>query len=430
MPTGSGKSLLWQLMSLIDCETNAVNVLVVPTKALSDQVVYQCKEKRIPYVIYDGSKRYATSDVNGLLILAVEHCGHDACLQLLRDLQTKERLARVFVDEAQCLISWSSWRQEMLQVVLLNELKVPIVYLTGTFPPDMKLKFMAQVNAHAHVLRAPSMSRDNLKLSVITASSRDINIEICKALVGKKFNRDTYNADLTTERAIVYTFTITDCQQLQQYLNDHGVNAVIYHSRLDSDQRNDNYSQWKQGEAPVMVATSAFGMGIDYPNVSCVIAQYGSYSLLDLYQAFGRAGRNGKLADCIVVTCNNALDVLKNKRVIGNNHTNGELVMIEMVNEYNNNNNCRRKAMMKYLEGRDDVDTCISMLSTYVALCDNCESVYKRPQLFFDGSNVNQLRRSSLEYVEPSHIDFDENEVEVEVEEKKLQRPIAPGKYL
>ena len=299
LPTGGGKSVCFQIPCLMQA---GICIVISPLISLMKDQVEHLKSKGIKSVAITSGMSKNEVDV------ALGNCiyGNYKFLYLsperLQNKMVQERIRQmnvnlITVDEAHCISEWGyDFRPSYLHIAEIREVipDVPILALTATATADIiddiqdKLLF-----SEKHLLQS-SFVRENLSYVVI-------NTENKKTKLVKILNH-------FKSSAIVYVGSRKETKEITQLLRTHNISSDYYHAGLDMDIRNQKQEKWTHNEIRVMVATNAFGMGIDKENVRVVVHINTPTSLEAYFQEAGRAGRDGKLAYAILLT--NKSDVI------------------------------------------------------------------------------------------------------------------------
>jgi ATP-dependent DNA helicase RecQ len=305
LPTGGGKSVCFQIPCLMQ---DGICIVISPLISLMKDQVEHLKSKGIKSVAITSGMSKNEVDV------ALGNCiyGNYKFLYLsperLQNKMVQERIRQmnvnlITVDEAHCISEWGyDFRPSYLHIAEIREVipDVPILALTATATADIiddiqdKLLF-----SEKHLLQS-SFVRENLSYVVI-------NTENKKTKLVKILNH-------FKSSAIVYVGSRKEAKEITQLLRTHNISSDYYHAGLDMDIRNQKQEKWTHNEIRVMVATNAFGMGIDKENVRVVVHINTPTSLEAYFQEAGRAGRDGKLSYAILLT--NKSDVIDLNRFV------------------------------------------------------------------------------------------------------------------
>ncbi|HJN63523.1 MAG TPA: RecQ family ATP-dependent DNA helicase [Flavobacteriales bacterium] len=305
LPTGGGKSVCFQIPCLMQ---DGICVIISPLISLMKDQVEHLKSKGLKSVAITSGMSKNEVDV------ALGNCiyGNYKFLYLsperLQNKMVQERIRQmnvnlITVDEAHCISEWGyDFRPSYLHIAEIREVipNVPILALTATATDDIiddiqeKLLF-----SEKHLLQS-SFVRENLSYVVI-------NTENKKTKLVKILNH-------FKSSAIVYVGSRKETKEITQLLRTHNISSDYYHAGLDMDIRNQKQEKWTHNEIRIMVATNAFGMGIDKENVRVVVHINTPTSLEAYFQEAGRAGRDGKLAYAILLT--NKSDVIDLNRFV------------------------------------------------------------------------------------------------------------------
>lgn len=393
MPTGGGKSLCYQLPALL---LEGTAIIISPLIALMKNQVdvirgMECGSEGIAHFLNSSLNKAQLLEVRSdlqkgvtkLLYVAPESLTKPENVELLKEI----KISFYAIDEAHCISEWGhDFRPEYRRIrPIVNEIGLaPIMALTATATPKVQSDIQKNLGmADAKVFKT-SFNRPNLIYSVVDKT--DPQKDIIK-----------YLRQHPEDSGIIYCLSRKKVEEIAELLNTNGITALPYHAGLDAKSRATNQDAFLMGDVRVIVATIAFGMGIDKPDVRFVIHYDIPKSIEGYYQETGRAGRDGKSADCIAYY--SAKDIQKfekfNKgKPIAEQDINRQLLS-EVVG-YAESNTCRRKILLKYFG--EEYSTC------NCAACDNC----LHPAKTFDGKEelclVLSLVRDLKENFKPEHL--------------------------
>lgn len=295
LPTGGGKSLCFQIPALVN---QGICIVVSPLIALIKNQVDTLKEKGIKAIALTGN-----IPQNELIDL-LDNClyGNYKFLYLsperLRQDIIKDRILQmnvnlIAIDEAHCISQWGNdFRPAYLDCAILRDLApdVPIIALTATATPEVARDIVENLKLQDFYLEKTSFSRDNITFLV-------------------KFNDDKsyqlkQELSKTKKSSIVYVRTRRNTIELSNFLNYQAISATYYHGGLSKKEKDNRLEDWLGDKVQVIVATNAFGMGIDKPDVEVVVHYQIPDSIENYFQESGRAGRNGEPAKAILITNN------------------------------------------------------------------------------------------------------------------------------
>ncbi|WP_093825334.1 RecQ family ATP-dependent DNA helicase [Spirosoma endophyticum] len=307
MPTGGGKSICFQVPTLA---MKGVCIVVTPLIALMKDQVEQLRKRGIPAAAIYSGMHYREIDTT------LDNCiyGNTKFLYVSPErLRTEIVIERVkqmtvcllAVDEAHCISAWGyDFRPPYLQIAEFRQLipDTPVIALTASATPDVqadildKLALKSPDGGPPQIFRQ-TFARPNLSYSTILEESKE--------------NRLLRILQNVPGCAIVYVRSRKQTQHVAQWLTRQGISADFYHAGLTTQQRSEKQDAWIQDRTRVMVATNAFGMGIDKPDVHVVVHLDVPDSLEAYYQEAGRAGRDGQKAYAVMLYTNGDLENLR-----------------------------------------------------------------------------------------------------------------------
>lgn len=365
MPTGSGKSMCYQLPAIISKGTAIiVSPLIALMKNQVDAIRSFVQDDSIAHVL-NSSLTKAESEVVINDVLA----GKTKLLYVAPETLTKEdrldffkkiKISFYAIDEAHCISEWGhDFRPEYRKIrTVVDEIgqKVPIIALTATATPKVQQDVQKNLNMLDAVLFKTSFNRPNLYYEIREKEKKEVDKEIIK-----------YIKDNPGKSGIIYCLSRKSVEELAEKLVVNGIKALPYHAGLDNNTRKENQDKFLMEEVDIIVATIAFGMGIDKPDVRFVIHYDMPKSLEGYYQETGRAGRDDGEGNCIAFYSSS--DIRRLERLSSNKNKSvsekeiSQQLLQEIIN-YAESSICRRKLLLHYF-GED-------YLPENCGSCDNC----------------------------------------------------------
>lgn len=304
LPTGGGKSLCYQIPSLI---LDGVCIVISPLIALINDQVNSLKEKNIKAIALTSQ---LTEDET---IIAFDNLqfGNFKFLYLspekLQSSFIQEKIKQlnvslIAIDEAHCISEWGhDFRPSYLQLKILKDLQPNATFIALTATATQRV--LEDIQHHLELdkprIYKQSFQRNNLSYRVI--NTEDIYGRLLQIL--HKINASV----------IVYTNNRKQTKEVAKFLHKNNFKSSFYHGGLSTIEKTNAYNKWMNDETPIMVATNAFGMGIDKPNVRAVIHINTPDSIENYIQEAGRAGRDGKVSHSIILSNNSALFETENR---------------------------------------------------------------------------------------------------------------------
>ena len=379
MPTGGGKSLCYQLPSIVRSgHTSGVTVVVSPLLSLMQDQVSHLQKLRIQALLINGEtskehRQFVLQALKGpdvdslvqLLYVTPEMVNKSQAIeQCFLDLHRRNKLARIVIDEAHCVSQWGhDFRPDYKA---LGEFRkrfrgVPVMALTATATENVKLDVIQNLGMDDCKIFTQSFNRPNL-LYEVRYKDKDSMTGIA----------NTIKTAHASQSGIVYCLARKTCETVAQKLKTQfGISAAHYHAGMEPHDKAAVQKSWQDGKVDVIVATIAFGMGIDKPDVRFVFHHSIPKSLEGYYQETGRAGRDGEESTCY--TYYGPADAQQIRRMI--NDGDGDRLLKErqhnllrnVVQFCENRSDCRRAQVLAYFNEHFLPKECHNT-------CDNCSS--------------------------------------------------------
>ena len=394
MPTGGGKSICYQLPALM---TEGTAIVISPLIALMKNQVDQLRafggSESIAHFLNSSLNKGEIAKVKQdvvegktkLLYVAPESLSKTENVEFLRLI----KVSFVAVDEAHCISEWGhDFRPEYRKIrQVINNIgdNIPVIALTATATPKVQSDIRKNLQMNDAILYKSSFNRPNLYYEV--RPKKDVAKEIVRFI--KKH---------TGKSGIIYCLSRKKVEEIAEVLSLNGILALPYHAGLDAKTRADTQDKFLMEKVDVIVATIAFGMGIDKPDVRYVIHHDIPKSMEGYYQETGRSGRDGGEGHCLAFYSEKDIEKLtkfmKDKPV--SEREIGTQILKEVI-DYSESSVCRRKQILHYFGEDFNEDDCQEM-------CDNCRS----ERQYFEGQDS---LTKVLEFIKEQGDKFDDQHV-------------------
>lgn len=377
MPTGGGKSLCYMLTGYVQ---GGVTVVICPLLSLMKDQVDSLKKMNITAEFINGETPQGDADriimeaktgILRFLYLTPEKLIKGSQIMPLLDvLYENDNFTRLVVDEAHCISQWGhDFRPEYMMIGSVRDKypNVPVMALTATATPRVIDDIVTNLHMRNYTLHPQTFNRPNLNFEVIEKTDDKRAEQAFGQILEWIINKGYENSC-----GIIFTISTKETEDVSQYLNSKALKTANYHGKMDMEQRKKTQDLWMNGDIDIIVATLAFGMGINKPNVRFVLHFGIPRSIEGYYQEAGRAGRDGKKSDCCLFFHPRDIQrqsyLLKKDLKVDSqsefyNHSQDNLN--QMVKYAMDKKRCRRCMILKHFGEDFDPSECHNM-------CDNC----------------------------------------------------------
>jgi ATP-dependent DNA helicase RecQ len=376
MPTGGGKSLCYQLPSLMmEGTAIVISPLIALMKNQVDAMRNFSEEDGIAHFINSSLTKQAIDQVKNdllsgktkLLYVAPESLTKEENIEFLKQL----KISFYAVDEAHCISEWGhDFRPEYRRIrPIINDIGIaPVIALTATATPKVQHDIQKNLGMLNATVFKSSFNRANLYYEV-RSKTNTVDKDIIK-----------YIRSQSGKSGIIYCLSRKKVEELSETLVMNGIAALPYHAGMDSSLRSENQDKFLMEKVEVIVATIAFGMGIDKPDVRYVLHYDMPKSLEGYYQETGRGGRDGGEGQCIAFYAYKDLDKLRKfmqGKPVAEQEIGNQLLLETQA--YAESSVCRRKLLLHYFGEEYTEENC--------GCCDNC----MKPRKFIEGQELLSL---------------------------------------
>ena len=408
MPTGGGKSLCYQIPALL---RDGVGVVVSPLIALMQDQVDALAEVGVRAAFLNSTQTYEesmrierlvrTGEID-LVYVAPERLMTARCL----DLFEASRIALFAIDEAHCVSQWGhDFRPEYIKLSILHERfpQVPRIALTATADHQTRAEIALRLQLGDARQFVSSFDRPNIRYQIVEKAN------------GRKQLLEFITAEHGSDAGIVYCLSRKKVEETAEFLNENGIRALPYHAGMDYPKRSANQSRFLREESIVMVATIAFGMGIDKPDVRFVCHLDLPKSIEGYYQETGRAGRDGLPASAWMAY--GLQDVVLQRRMIDESEADETFkrvlgVKLDAMLGLCETLSCRRTRLLEYFGEQStpcgNCDTCLIPPVSFdgtVPVQKLLSAIYRVDQRFAAGHVIDVLRGVETDRVKQWHHD-------------------------
>lgn len=379
MPTGGGKSLCFQIPALI---ADGLTLVISPLIALMKDQVDALRNNGVEAAFLNSSQttpeqvevfRGVRSGKVKLLYVAPERllASGDQFLDFLKTI----KISLFAIDEAHCISSWGhDFRPEYMQLakLKLHFPDIPLIALTATADKLVRRDIIERLNIKNAQVFVSSFNRPNIFYAV--EPKRNSYSQLLNYLDKRK-----------DESGIIYCLSRKSVENLAEDLRGEGFSALPYHAGLDANTREKHQELFLKDDVKIIVATIAFGMGIDKSNVRFVVHCDLPKNIESYYQETGRAGRDGLQSDALLFFSWGDVVKLENFAKVEGNQTQSEIMLkkLKIMGNFGDLKTCRRKFLLNYFS-EESVEVCGN--------CDNCNTTFER----FDGTKIAQIALNAV----------------------------------
>ena len=357
LATGFGKSITYIMPHLI---TNKNVVVISPLIALIKDQSNMIQKMNVPVCVLNSTNTQKTTEKKNILkgqnkIIFITPEYLELCKDFIVAMHKANSLCCIAIDESHCVSTFSDFRPSYTKLHVFKKWvpNVPILALTATASKKVREDIKKTLSVNPHVIIG-GFDRPNLYLQV-RPKSKNVQEDL-KYLLEKYKN----------EYIIIYCKTRDETDNITEMINNMGINCLAYHAGLDSEIREETQNKFIEGQIKCIIATVAFGMGINVKNIRLVIHYGCPKNIESYYQEIGRAGRDGEFSECHMFYSNK--DFAQNryfiKEIKNETHRNYQSQQIQLIEKYVFSMECRRILLLKSFDEIINSNNCKN--------CDNC----------------------------------------------------------
>ena len=361
LATGYGKSICYQLPYLIQKKSV---IIISPLISLMQDQQTKLENLNIPVYCLNSNNSNKQNDKynllngeTGIIYISPEYLFNSK--EFIINMSKKNLISLIAIDESHCISTWGDFRPEYKELGVLKDWAsdVPLLALTATATPKIISDITKVLKLDRPNVFMSSFYRENLNINVVKKLNQKYDLSKIVDLI-KQVDSD--------DKIIIYCKTKDETDNFVLKLEEFGIKSKSYHAGKSNEKRNKIQKKFMKGKINIIIATIAFGMGIDLPNIRLIINYGISKDMESFYQEIGRAGRDGKTSNVYVYWSNNDFNI--NKSFLNNikdlDYQKRQMERILEMEKFVNSNTCRMKYITKYFG--EDMDDC--------GHCDNCLS--------------------------------------------------------
>jgi len=344
LATGYGKSICYQLPFLI---TKKTVIVISPLLSLMEDQLNKLKKLNISVYCLNSNNFNKNNDKDkilagecGIVYMSPEY--FFKCENFVKSLSKNNLLSLIAIDESHCISTWSDFRPEYKKLGIIREWikDIPLLSLTATATPRIIDDIKDTLNLNNPVIIKSSFYRENLNINIIRKSDKNLDFNEIVNLVTK----------IGDDKAIIYCKTKDETDDFVFKFKQVKIKSKSYHGGMSNDKRNTIQKKFTEGRVKIIIATIAFGMGVDLPNIRLVINYGISKDMESFYQEIGRAGRDGLKSDIYLYWSPGDFNI--NKSFL-NNVKDNKLKRIQMekileIERFVNHKGCRMSYITNY----------------------------------------------------------------------------------